>query len=83
MSIEQKGKYFIKNYELSQMSSYSNYPQSLLQAMRIKSLIGPRGEIPEQDIRVSAFELDPRDRLWRARPPSSRGLHHHQRNRGV
>lgn len=59
MAIEEKGKYFIKNYELSHMSSYSNYPQSLLKAMQVKSLIGPRSDIPEQDISVSAFHLDP------------------------
>lgn len=55
----ENGKHFIKNYELSRMATYSNYPQSLLDAMQVKSLIGPRGEIPEQDIRVSAFQLDP------------------------
>ena len=59
MAMEEKRKYFIKNYELAAMSSYSNYPQSLLKAMQVKSLIGPRGDIPEQDISVSAFQLDP------------------------
>ena len=57
--MEQSGKYFINDYELSHMSSYSNYPQSLLNAMQVKSLIGPRGDIAEQDISVSAFQLDP------------------------
>ncbi len=55
----ERGKYFTKDYELSHMASYSNYPQSLLEAMRVKSLIGPRGDIPEQDINVSAFQLAP------------------------
>ena len=59
VAMEEKGKYFIKNYELSPMSSYSNYPQSLLDAMQVKSLIGRRGDISEQDISVSAFQLDP------------------------
>ena len=59
MAMEEKGKYFIKNYELTPMSSYSNYPQSLLKAMQVKSLIGPRGDIAAQDISVSAFQLDP------------------------
>ena len=59
MTSEKKGKYFIKNYELSHMASYSNYPQSLLKAMQVKSLIGPQSEIPEPDISVSAFQLDP------------------------
>ena len=59
MAKEEKGKYYIKNYELASMSSYSNYPQSLVKAMHGKSLIGPHGEISEKDIRVSAFGLDP------------------------
>ena len=59
MATEEKGKYFIKNYELSHMDSYSNYPQSLLQAMQVKSLIGPHGVIAEQDLSVGAFQLDP------------------------
>jgi mannose-6-phosphate isomerase-like protein (cupin superfamily) len=54
-----KGKHFIKNYDLSRMAEYSNYPQALLDAMRVKSLIGPGGEIRERDISVSAFELGP------------------------
>ena len=57
--MEETGKYFIKNFELSHMSSYSNYPQSLLKAMQVRSLIGPRGPIKEKDINVSAFQLDP------------------------
>jgi len=57
--MQDKGRYFIRNYELSHMASYSNYPQSLLNAMQVKSLIGPSGEIPDQDISVSAFQLDP------------------------
>lgn len=54
-----KGKHYIKNYRLVTKPSYSNYPPSLLKAMRVKSLIGRSGEIPEEDISVSAFELDP------------------------
>ncbi len=57
--MEEQGKYYIKNYELSRMSSYSNYPQSLLEAMRVKSLIGPSGPIADEDINVSAFQLEP------------------------
>ena len=53
------GKYFVKDYELSRMPSYSNYPQSLLEVMQVNALIGPRGDIAEQDINVSAFHLDP------------------------
>ncbi len=59
MAAEERGKHYIKNYELARMSSYSNYPQSLLEAMQVKALIGPRGGIPENDIVVSAFQLDP------------------------
>ena len=59
MAKQEKGKHYIKNYELSTMPSYSNYPQALLKAMHTKSLIGPTGEIPERDIGVSAFQLDP------------------------
>lgn len=54
-----KGKYFVKNYELAHMPSYSNYPQSLLDAMQVKGLIGRRSEIRDQDVNVSAFQLDP------------------------
>ncbi len=53
------GKYFVKDYEVSRMTSYSNYPESLLHAMQVKALIGPRGEISERDLNVSAFQLDP------------------------
>ena len=59
MSTEETGKYFVKNYELSHMSSYSNYPQSLLEAMQVNLLIGPKGIINEQDMTVAAFHLDP------------------------
>jgi mannose-6-phosphate isomerase-like protein (cupin superfamily) len=57
--MSESGKYFVRDYELSRMPSYSNYPQSLLQAMQVKSLIGPRGEIADDDLNVSAFHLDP------------------------
>ena len=56
---EEQGKYFIKNYALDHMASYSNYPQSLLKAMLVRTLIGPHGAIAEQDLWVSAFQLDP------------------------
>ena len=59
MATEKQGKYFIKNYALAHMPAYSNYPRSLLDAMPVRSLIGPRGAIAEQDISVSAFQLDP------------------------
>lgn len=57
--MEEKGKYHVKNYEVARMASYSNYPESLLRAMRVKSLIGRRGAIRDPDISVSAFELAP------------------------
>ena len=59
MATEKQGKYFIKNYALAHMPAYSNYPRSLLDAMPVRSLIGPRGAIAEQDVSVSAFQLDP------------------------
>jgi len=55
---EGKGKHYIKNYGLATKPSYSNYPPSLLKVMRGKSLIGRKGEIPDKDISVSAFELE-------------------------
>ncbi len=58
-AMHEKGTHFIKNYELARMASYSNYPESLLQAMQVKSLVGPRGPIADQDISVSAFRLEP------------------------
>ena len=57
--MHEKGTHFIKNYRLARMASYSNYPESLLAAMQVKSLVGPRGPIPDQDISVSAFRLEP------------------------
>ena len=57
---EEKGKYFIKNYEVAHMPSYSNYPQALLDAMQVRGLIAPRGgEIQDSDVSVSAIQLDP------------------------
>ena len=57
--MHEQGAHFIKNYELARMASYSNYPESLLAAMQVKSLVGPRGPIADQDISVSAFQLEP------------------------
>ena len=67
MAKEKKGKYYIKDYELENMSSYSNYPpsmlknypQSLLKAMYTKPLIGRDGGIPESDVAATAFMLEP------------------------
>tara|TARA_B100000686_G_C16280715_1_gene708670 strand:+ start:166 stop:588 length:423 start_codon:yes stop_codon:yes gene_type:complete len=59
MATEERGKYFIKNYDLASMNSYSNYPQALLERMQVRSLIGPEGEIEDGDIFVSAFHLEP------------------------
>lgn len=58
--MEEKGKYFIKNYEVAHMASYSNYPQTLLDAMQVRGLIAPRGaEIQDDDVSVSVIQLDP------------------------
>ena len=67
MAKEKMGKYYIKDYELENMSSYGdydssmlkNYPQSLLKAMYAKALIGRDGGIPDKDVAASAFRLDP------------------------
>ena len=59
MAKENKGKYYIKDYDLATMPSYSNYPQSLLKAMHGKALIGRDGGIPDMDVAASAFRLDP------------------------
>ena len=59
MSEERRGKHFIQDYALERMPSYSNYPESLLSAMRVKALVGRRADIKDQDISVSAFELEP------------------------
>ena len=58
--MEEKGKYFRKNYELARMASYSNYPEALLEAMQVKSLVGRRPDaMQDPDISVSAFRLEP------------------------
>ena len=54
-----RGRYFIRSHELTPHPPYSNYPDELLAAMQIGRLIGPKGEIVEQDIRVTNFQLDP------------------------
>lgn len=67
MAKEKMGKYYIKDYELENMSSYGdydssmlkNYPKSLLKAMYAKALIGQDGGIPDKDVAASAFRLDP------------------------
>ena len=59
MAKENKGKYYIKDYELATMPSYSNYPQSLLKAMYGKPHIGRDGGILDTDVAASAFKLDP------------------------
>ena len=59
MATEKQGKYYIQDYELTRMTSYSNYPQILANAIQGKALIGPRGGIPDSDISVSSFQLDP------------------------
>ena len=59
MATEKQGKYYIQDYEMEQMESYSNYPESLLKAMYGKALIGRDGGIPEKDVAATAFMLDP------------------------
>ena len=54
---EGKGKHYIKNYGLATMPPHSNYPPSLVKAIRVKELIGRGGEIPDEDFSVTAFEL--------------------------
>ena len=60
MAKEDKGKYFITDYDLEPMPPvYSNLPEELLKAMHVKTLIGPGGEIPESDVAAIAFMLEP------------------------
>ena len=59
MAKETKGKYYIKDYELENFSSYSNYPQELLKAMYSKPLIGRDGGIADKDVGATAFMLEP------------------------
>ena len=59
MAKEKKGKYYIKDYELENFSSYSNYPQELLKAMYSKPLIGRDGGIADKDVAATAFMLEP------------------------
>jgi mannose-6-phosphate isomerase-like protein (cupin superfamily) len=59
MANDKKGKYYVNGYELAKMPSYSNYPQSLLDGMYVKSIIGPDGEIQDKDLSVAGFMLDP------------------------
>ena len=57
--MEEQGKYFIKDYDVAHMPSYSNYPRALLDAMQVRGLIGTRGPLVDEDVNVSAFQLDP------------------------
>ena len=59
MAKEKKGKYYIKDYELENFSSYSNYPEELLKAMYSKPLIGRDGGIADKDVAATAFMLEP------------------------
>ena len=59
MAKEKKGKYYIKDYELENFSSYSNYPEELLKAMYSKPLIGRDGSIADKDVAATAFMLEP------------------------
>ena len=59
MAKEKKGKYYIKDYELENFSSYSNYPPELLKAMYSKPLIGRDGGIADKDVAATAFMLEP------------------------
>ncbi|MFQ5873175.1 MAG: cupin domain-containing protein [Dehalococcoidia bacterium] len=59
MAKEERGKHYIKNYELESQTSYSNYPDWLLRSFRFKALIGRDAPIPDTDVGASAFELDP------------------------
>ena len=81
MAKEKKGKYYIKDYELENFSSYSNYPQELLKAMYSKPLIGRDGGIADKDVAATAFMLEPGTYYGRPRPPQARDLHHPERVR--
>ena len=59
MSKEEKGKYYIKDYELEPVRPHSNYPEWLVKVMHSKKLLGREGGIPEEDIAAMAFMLDP------------------------
>ena len=54
-----RGRYFISQPEVAPHPPYSNYPDELLGAMQIARLIGPKGDILEEDIRITDFQLDP------------------------
>lgn len=56
---EEVGPNHIKNYELEEMQPYGNYPQSLLDTFRQKSLIGRSGHLKTEDASAVVLQIDP------------------------
>ena len=56
---EERGPNHIKNYELGEMPPYGNYPRSLLDTFKQKSLIGPGSHLKTEDAHAGLLEIAP------------------------
>ena len=56
---EELGPNHIKNYELGEMQPYGNYPQSLLDTFKNKSLLGPGAHLKTEDAHAGLLEIAP------------------------
>ena len=56
---EERGPNHIKNYELGPMQPYGNYPQSLLDTFRVKSLLSPGAHLKTEDAHAGLLEIAP------------------------
>ena len=56
---EELGPNHIKNYELGEMQPYGNYPQSLLDTFKNKSLLGPGAHLKIEDAHAGLLEIAP------------------------
>ena len=80
---EERGPNHIKNYELGPMQPYGNYPQSLLDTFRVKSLLSPNAHLKTEDAHAGPARDCPGHRLRCSHSRLARGLFHHQGDRGL
>ena len=74
---EEYGPNHIKNYVLGEMKPYGNYPQSLLDTFKQKSLIGPKAHLKTEDAHAGVLQIDPGTDYAAQHPRLAGGLLHH------